>query len=105
MNAVFWPPNDATESGEDGETGDSKYDSFAPMFAACDVVVVEGDSHTHAPKIEVWRQEVSDSPMAASDSSITAVITDDQPVALSTPIWPRADVAEIATRVQAVLQE
>ena len=75
-----------------------RYVRMAPLFSECDVVLVEGDSRTDAPKIEVWRNEVGEPPLAATDDEILAIITDDS-VPVERPVWPRADVDVIATRV------
>ena len=92
MNAVFWPP-----VGTGGEPDDeAKYAAFAPMYAHCDLVLVEGDSRTTSPKIEVWRSVVGTQPLACADRSIAAVITDDKPsMQLAAPIWPRSDLESI----------
>jgi molybdopterin-guanine dinucleotide biosynthesis protein MobB len=87
MSAVFWSP--------DSDAGD-RYDEFAPHFASCDVVLVEGDVQATAPKVEVWRAAVAEGlPMAAENPGILAVITDDA-VNVSAPVWPRSDVPAIA---------
>lgn len=98
MNAVFWPPE------VDGESQrDDRYDSFGPMFAPCDLVLVEGDSRTAAPKIEVWRSALDAPPLAADDASIAAVVTDDdrelRELGLPVPVWSRSDVASVADAV------
>ena len=101
MTTVFWPPNEpANTDAEPSESSDAKYAAFAPMFSSCDIVIVEGDSHTQATKLEVWRKEVSGSPLAASDATIAVVITDDNvDQDMGTPIWPRSDVKAIATKI------
>jgi len=90
MNAVFWPPVETTES-----TREQRYDGFSPMFAECDLVIVEGDSKTQQPKIEVWREALGTAPLASSDASIHAVVTDD-PLQVGCPIWARSDVQTLA---------
>jgi molybdopterin-guanine dinucleotide biosynthesis protein MobB len=95
MNAVFWSP--------DSSAGD-RYDEFAPHFADCDLVLVEGDVHATALKVEVWRAAVAEGPpLAAEYPSIVAVISDDD-VNVSTPVWPRGDVAGIAERILTLLE-
>lgn len=69
LNACFW--NDPVASG------DHRYAAFAPMFADCELVIVEGDSQTSSDKIEVWRECQSDTPLIANDASIKAIVTDD----------------------------
>jgi len=58
-------------------------------------VLVEGDSQTAAPKIEVWRAQVGDEPIAQSDPSVLAVVTDD-PIHGEAQILRRSDVGAMA---------
>jgi len=88
MSAVFLP-------AEGGLSDEDRYVAMAPLFADCNVVVVEGDSQTSSPKIEVWRAIQQTAPLSAEDSSILAVVTDD-PAPLSTPVLPRSDVPRLA---------
>jgi len=88
MSAVFLPAEDAF-SDED------RYTAMAPLFSDCDLVVVEGDSQTSWPKVEVWRAMSQTAPLSAEDSSILAVVTDDRPP-VSTTVLPRGDVPRLA---------
>lgn len=98
LNAVFWPP--AIEASGESSAGDQKYASFEPMFAQCDIVVVEGDSQTSATKVEVWRAAVAARPLACDDPEITAVISDDPlPDEASVEAWSRKDIDFIAQQV------
>jgi len=90
MSAVFRP----NASGE-------ATDGFAwiePLFAGCELVLVEGNSSTSQTKLEVWRQEVGNPPMALDDPGVQAVISDDAP-AVKQPVWGRKDVDELAERI------
>ncbi len=101
MNAVFWPPNAERASG----AGDSelKYSAYALMFEQCDIVLVEGDSNTTAFKIEVWRREVGSIPLAQSDPTISAIVTDDKlSDDLGVPVWSRTDLQGLATRISSL---
>ena len=89
MTAVFWPADDDAHDGSD------RYEKLAPMFADCDLVLVEGNLQTTAFKVEVWRAAITEAPIASADASISAVITDD-PVELGVPAWSRSDVSRIA---------
>jgi molybdopterin-guanine dinucleotide biosynthesis protein B len=89
LNAIFIPVQESDDPDVD------RYAVFAPTFAACDLVLIEGDSQTDSPKIEVWRSEVSDTPLAESDSSIRAIVTDD-PINIETPILARSDLSGLA---------
>jgi molybdopterin-guanine dinucleotide biosynthesis protein B len=91
MSAVFLPAN-STEGDE------RRYREMAGMFGDCDLVVVEGDLMTEAPKIEVWRAALGVPPYATEHHSIRAVVSDDV-VNLSVPVWPRSDLAMVADRV------
>lgn len=95
MSAVFWKP-------EDGTASEARYEQFAPHFAGCDLVIVEGDTMASGPKVEVWRQSVGSTPMAAEDSTIAAVITDD-PVNLAAPAWSRGDLPMVAANILKLL--
>jgi molybdopterin-guanine dinucleotide biosynthesis protein B len=88
MSAIFVPVEHAPRD-------DHRYAMFAPQFAGYDLVIVEGDSQTAAPKIEVWRAELDTEPIAASDASILAVVTDD-PLTINVPRLSRAAVGDLA---------
>lgn len=98
MTALFVPTDSA-------ESGDGRYVRFETQFADCDLILVEGDLHSRATRLEVWRSAVSERPYAASDPDITAVISDDSASlcegqdGIQVPIWPRTGVAEIADRI------
>lgn len=89
MSAMFLPTKDNAPENCD------RYSVFAPMFADCRLVLVEGDSQTAAPKIEVWRSELGSPPLAASDQSILVVVTDDK-LPFTTANVPRSDVAGLS---------
>lgn len=99
MNAVFWPPKETTES-----TQEQRYAQFSPMFEQCDLILVEGDSKTNQPKIEVWREELGRPPMAASNTSITAIVSDDE-LQVGIPVWSRTDVAALAKNILMLVKE
>jgi molybdopterin-guanine dinucleotide biosynthesis protein B len=88
MTAIFLP-TPVDRGAED------RYAAFAPWFAHCALVLVEGDSQTRAPKIEVWRAERATSPLAADDTSVLAVVTDD-PIPISAEVLPRSDIVTAA---------
>jgi molybdopterin-guanine dinucleotide biosynthesis protein MobB len=88
LHAVFLP----TEVEPDDE--DSSYTKLAPLFAGCELVLVEGDSYAQAPKIEVWRSEMQTPPLAARNGSIMAIVTDDA-VPISIPVLPRSQVTRL----------
>jgi molybdopterin-guanine dinucleotide biosynthesis protein B len=90
MTAVFLPAktNDVDDS----------YSIFTPFFTRCRFILVEGDSQTTAPKIEVWRRELGTPPMAADDQSILAVVSDD-PLPMDVEVLRRSDIAGLADRL------
>ena len=83
------------QGGEDAEA--DRYAEFEPHFAACDLVLVEGDTTCQGTKIEVWRQSVGSEPMALSDPQIRAVVTDEV-INVPVPRVPRSDAAAIAAK-------
>ena len=89
MTAVF-EPADSTATRDA-----SRYDRLAPMFNDCDLVLVEGDLQTDAPRVEVWRAEALESPIGREDPSIAAVISDDS-VDVTMPHWSRSEIGVIA---------
>ncbi|HPC83830.1 MAG TPA: molybdopterin-guanine dinucleotide biosynthesis protein B [Thermoanaerobaculaceae bacterium] len=76
--------------------------ALAPLFEACDLVLVEGFIEREGPKIEVWRREIGKPLLARERPGIVAVVSDDAPEA-PVPVWPRSDVAGLASRVIATL--
>ncbi|MEX0704368.1 MAG: molybdopterin-guanine dinucleotide biosynthesis protein B [Planctomycetales bacterium] len=90
MSAVFLPTR---TNGSDRD-----YDALLPMFADCDLLLVEGDARTSEPKIEVWRAATGTEPLAADDPAIIAVVTDD-PLSSSVDVWPRSEVPTLCDRI------
>jgi len=96
---ILTPTLDAVFSVAHCEHDDPlRYERMAPSFAGCDIVLVEGQTHTPAPRIEVWREATGTRPLACSDSGIRAVVTDD-PISVPVPVLPRSDVNALAQRV------
>ena len=89
MHAIFVPVTQIPD-------GDDHYAMLNTIFAACDLVIVEGDSQSLAPKIEVWREALGTEPLAAQDHSVLAVVTDD-PVDIGTLVHSRAEVPSLAS--------
>ena len=99
MSAVFWPalPSDGERGG-----GDDRYEEFAPHFASCELVIVEGDTQTSGLKVEVWRAAAGSPPMAADDPTVAAIVTDD-PVEATAERWPRCDVPAVGRNILQLL--
>lgn len=89
MTAVFQPRDDKLSG--DG----SRYAAMAPMFASCDLVLVEGNLRTQAPRVEVWRAVNSNPPIAATDPDIAALVSDDS-TDVGMPQWKRSEISMIA---------
>lgn len=75
------------------EGGDAVYSRLAPMYRDCDLVLVEGDLETDAPKIEVHDASQGTAPLASGRDDILAVISD----------GPAADISRIADRILEIL--
>lgn len=91
MNALFLPTEPAVRPKSDAE----RYQPFMPWLESCDVVLVEGDSQTPAPKLEVWRTGFDSLPLAAEGCRVLGVVTDD-PLELDVAILTRRGVAALA---------
>jgi len=92
LNAVFWKNE---EPAGPSSPADDRYAAFAPAFAECDLVLVEGNTLTTAPKLEVWRAALETPSIAERIEGVHAVITDD-PRESHVATHPRADVKGIA---------
>ena len=77
------------------------YESLAAIFAGCDLVLVEGHLDGPGAKIEVWRETVGGSPLAAERQEIVAVVSND-PVPHDVPVWSRSDITSLADHVLAL---
>ena len=98
LSAVFW------ETDAQDESHESQYAIFDKFFASMDLLLVEGDLKTTAPKIEVWRAVHGTPPIAENDPGICAVITDD-PIDLNTTILSRSQLQETATWIEKTFVE
>jgi molybdopterin-guanine dinucleotide biosynthesis protein MobB len=91
MSAVFLPARSARRD-------ERRYEELAGWFSQCDLVLVEVDLMTAAPRVEVWRAALGVPPYAAEFDSIRAVVSDDA-VDASVPVLARSNVALIADRL------
>lgn len=78
--------------------GRDEYERLEPLYADCQIVLVEGDVEAAGLKLEVWRAAQGSACLAHARADITAVISDDRPE-VSVPVWPRNDVAGLADRI------
>lgn len=99
MTAVFLP---VTRSQNESE----RYEALESALSGCDLIVVEGDLHCDAPKLEVWRQATSSAPYAVDTDGINFVVTDDSlqdsphgEFGLQTSVIARSDLNQIAATV------
>ncbi|MCA9153113.1 MAG: molybdopterin-guanine dinucleotide biosynthesis protein B, partial [Planctomycetales bacterium] len=76
LTAVF-VPRDRSLHSDDREM---RYRTLDSAFSGCDVVLVEGDLHTTAPRVEVWRKEITEQPYATKEAGIAVVVSDDFPL-------------------------
>jgi molybdopterin-guanine dinucleotide biosynthesis protein len=95
MNAIYWSPVKASSPSE-------KYSQFDAMMRECDVVLVEGDSRATAPRIEMYREQTGQEPLACGDPSIRAVVSDDGP-SVDVPLWPRSDLNTLIRNLEKLL--
>ncbi|MDA7978172.1 MAG: molybdopterin-guanine dinucleotide biosynthesis protein B [Pirellulales bacterium] len=106
MSAVFVPVEE--EKGEQATDnslpGEDRYQSFEPLFADCDLVLVEGDTLATAAKVEVWRAAIGTPPRSGKDSNVQAVITDDT-CDHGPTVWPRSDIATVAKNILALVHD
>ncbi len=97
MTAVFQPTDESAARDE------SRYASVMPMFAGCDLVLVEGDLKADAPRIEVWRKATLQSPICYEDPTISALVSDDEigddETDVSLPIWKRHDIGALSKEI------
>lgn len=82
---------------------EQRYAALLRMYAECDIVLVEGDTQTIAPRIEVWRSCVGAPPFATEGISVQAVVTD-EPLEISVERWPRSDILHVARALQSVAE-
>jgi molybdopterin-guanine dinucleotide biosynthesis protein MobB len=101
MNAIFWPQS--TDESDQGQSSSEKYGQFDSMMNRCDIVLVEGDSKTDAKKIEVYRAVHGDPPMAMSDSTILAVLTDDE-LEIDVTVWKRNELKTFVRNIELLLE-
>lgn len=88
MSAVFSPRDNLHMSEHD------KYAHFVASMSFCDLVIVEGDTHTSAPKLEVWRSECGTVPLALEIDGISAIITDDE-TEVTVPRFSRSSLVDV----------
>ena len=99
MDAIFFPRD------RDQETP-SRLDSMTRLLGDCDVVLIEGGLSGPGRKIEVWRDELAQPPLALHEPSISAIVTDDPlPVEKGRTVWDRTDIAKLADSILKSMQD
>ncbi len=74
------------------------YEQLAPMYKGCDLVLVEGHIDAEGLKVEVWRQTLGGSCLAAEREDIAAVVATGE-IDLDVPVWQRDDVRQLGRNV------
>lgn len=92
MTAMFIP------SGREAR-GDHHYAMLERQFCDTDLILVEGDLQATAPRLEVWRSTLDETPYAAGDATIQAVISDDPVPGIACPTWARSELSKLADRI------
>jgi molybdopterin-guanine dinucleotide biosynthesis adapter protein len=82
----------------DASPGADIYALLTPLYADCDLILVEGDIRSPGPRVEVWRAALGRPPLACENPDILAVISDD-PAPVSSACWPRRDLAGLASEM------
>lgn len=82
-------------------TGRNEYERLEPLFADCDIVLVEGNIDAQGIKIEVWRAALGSTCLAEDREDIFAVVSDDQPD-ISVAVWARSNVTQLADDIHAL---
>jgi len=77
---------------------ESAYALLERHYGDCDLVLVEGGLDSTAPKVEVWRRVMGNTPLARGRDDIVAVVTDDT-LDIGIPCLPRSRIAEVADRI------
>ena len=84
------------------DEGEDAFLRLDPLFADCDLLLVEGHKEGFGRKVEVYRAEVGEAPLAAADDSFWAVLSDD-PVKVRVPVWPLANLDALLDRLEELL--
>jgi len=95
LTAVYFP-NEASD-------GD-KYSRLDATMGQFDIVLVEGDLHATAPRLEVWRASTGHPAYASSEKGIRYLITDDELPDAPCDLLPRASVEQIADAISELLR-
>jgi len=78
-----------------GRPGADPYEQILDLFADCDLILVEGDVSSSHPRVEVWREDIGEPPIA-EEAEISVLVSDDH-VDFGVVVWPRSDISVIAT--------
>lgn len=74
------------------------FGQLAPLFARCDLVLIEGDLEGDGSKIEVWRESAGGLCLASQREDISAVVTDD-PAPVGMTVLPRSNLKPLVEHV------
>ena len=78
---------------------------LVPFYEGCDLVLIEGLARSAHPfKIEVWREHMGGTPLAAEVEGVTAVVSYEAlPEGVNAERWDRGDVRAIGEKIVASL--
>ena len=76
---------------------------MAPLYAHCDLVLVEGDRDAEGMKIEVWREAKGNAPIASSREDILAIVSDEQPP-WKGEVLPRSELQALLNKLIVLLE-
>ncbi len=100
MTALFIPQSREQITGD----REQRYSAFYSAFSDFDLILVEGDLQTTAPRFEVWRAETGEPPYAATDSGISILVSDDQLPQTTARHLRRSEPPEIARVILDLMQ-
>jgi molybdopterin-guanine dinucleotide biosynthesis protein MobB len=98
ITALFLPLERSAQPEAD------RYRAFASAFSDCALILVEGDQHTTAPRIEVWRKDCQQPPIAATDPNLLALVTDCCPPPVHCPVIPRSPLELVLRQIINILE-
>jgi len=74
---------------------DHSLEQLAPLLYNMDIILTEGYMREERPKLEVFRPEVSEEPLARGDKNLIALVSD-APVELGAPCFSPDDMEGLA---------
>jgi molybdopterin-guanine dinucleotide biosynthesis protein B len=78
------------------------YERLEPLYAQCDLVLVEGHIDLPGTKIEVWRAGLGTASLAAERDDIAAVVSDD-PLNVAVSVLPRHPIDRVVEYAESLI--